>query len=103
MIVYLGIRHGFGVQFAIQTQLNLLDRANRLLALVDLTYQPIDFEHQRLIDSDRMYRIGAFVQRARDQFDLRFLHDVKEGAWQGHWKSNEIHKDLLELFDLLLK
>lgn len=50
-----------------------------------------------------MHWIGTFVQRTRDQFDLRFLHDVEEGARQRHWKSNEVHKDLLELFDLLFK
>ena len=101
MVAYLGVGHGFCVQFAIQTQLNLLDCANRLLALVHLTYQAIYFEHQRLVDSNGMYRIGAFVQRARDELDLRFLHDVEEGAWQWHRKSDKVHKDLLEFFDLL--
>jgi hypothetical protein len=38
MVAYFGVGHRFGVQLAIQTQLNLLDRANWPLALVDLTY-----------------------------------------------------------------
>ena len=85
MLIYFSIGYRFGVQLTIQTQLNLLDRANRFLALVRLTYQAIDFEHQRLIDSDCMHRIGAFVQRTCDQLDLRSLHDVEEGARQRSW------------------